>query len=62
MGQERYRAMPKDDLNHAETRSKIGHRRVPKEKFDKDFSFFVAVAEVNAAVIFLKVERTALLV
>lgn len=39
MGQERCRAMPKGDLNHAETRSKIGHRRVLKEKFERTSLF-----------------------
>ena len=41
MGQERCRAMPKGDLNHAETRSKIGHRRVPKEKFERTSLFLL---------------------
>ena len=40
MGQERCRAKPKDDLSHAKTRSKIGHRRVLKREVHKDFSFF----------------------
>ena len=46
MGQERCRAKPKGDLNHAKTRSKIGHRRVLKREVHKDFSFFVPLAEV----------------
>ena len=41
MGQERCRAMPKGDLNHAKTRSKIGHRRVPKEKFERTSLFLL---------------------
>ena len=39
MGQERCRAMPKDDLSPAKTRSKIGHHRVRKKGEDKTSPF-----------------------
>ena len=47
MGQERCRAMPKGDLNHADTRSKIGHRRVRKREVLRTSLFFVPEAGVR---------------
>lgn len=38
--------MTKGGISHAETRSKIGHRRVLKREVREDFSFFVPLAEV----------------
>ena len=50
MGQEQCRAMPKGDLNHAETRSKIGHRRVRKRGRLVFLFFRLPLAEVGQSV------------